>query len=223
MGSPKALLPWGSGTFVQHLCALLDTLSLTGAVISRPELAARLQVGWPIHLNADPERGMLSSLQVALEHTPANCPWLMVVLVDQPAILPETFRVMAAQASTRGWSSPVYEGRRGHPVVIGCECFASLRAARPDQTPREVLAQFPRTLVEVSDPGINLDFDTPEELQAFQTRRSSPEIVRFAGPAAQSRAVGGEQQANGQQLTQATTRAAAQHKAAQAHPEGGGA
>lgn len=168
MGSPKALLRWGSGTFLQHLCSLLEALPLSGMVITRPELADRLQVNWPVYLNPDPERGMLSSLQIGLGQIPPECPWVMVVLVDQPAISADTFRAMAAQASQQGWSSPLHQGRRGHPVVIGQECFANLRAAHPDQTPREVLAQFPRKLVEVPDPCITLDFDTPAEWQAFQ-------------------------------------------------------
>lgn len=168
MGSPKALLPWESGTFVQHLVGLLEALPLSGLVITRLELADQLQVSWPVHVNDDPERGMLSSLQVALAQVPEDCPWLMVVLVDQPAISPETFRIMASQASPRGWSSPVHEGRRGHPVVIGRECFPRLRAAHPDQTPRQVLSQFTRRLVEVADPCVSLDFDTPQEWQNFQ-------------------------------------------------------
>lgn len=168
MGAPKALLPWGSGTFVQHLCTMLDAIPLTGLVITRPELAEQLQVDWPIRLNPDPERGMLSSLQIALAYLDEDCPWLMVVLVDQPAIRAETFRAMAAQASPKGWSSPVHEGRRGHPVVIGRECFAALQSAPPEQTPRDVLRQFSRTLVKVEDPCVTLDFDTPEEWQAFQ-------------------------------------------------------
>jgi CTP:molybdopterin cytidylyltransferase MocA len=169
MGSPKALLPWGSGTFVQHLCRLLDELGFAArGVITRAELADRLQVDWPIWLNPDPDRGMLSSLQTALQNVAKDCPWLMVTLVDQPAISLETFRIMSAQASETGWSSPVYEGRRGHPVVIGHRCFAKLSAADPAQSPRDILSQFPRTLVEVSDPCIALDFDTPEEWQAFQ-------------------------------------------------------
>lgn len=170
MGSPKALLPWGTGTFVQHLCSQLDSLDFAGrGIVTRPELADRLEVDWPVWINPQPDRGMVSSLQTALQFVHEDCPWLLVCLVDQPAISRETFQLMAAQASDSGWSSPVYQGRRGHPVVIGRSCFASLRVAGSDQNPRDVLAQFPRTLVEVSDPGVALDFDTPEEWKAFQT------------------------------------------------------
>ena len=75
---------------------------------------------------------------------------------------------MAARAGETGWTSPVYRGRRGHPVVIGRECFAALRAAEAEQNPRDVLSRFPRTLVEVDDAGVAQDFDTPEEWQSFQ-------------------------------------------------------
>jgi len=169
MGSPKALLPWGEVTFVQHLCSTLDELNLTvRAVITRSELAECLGVNWPIWLNLDPDRGMLSSLQTAIARLPADCPWLMVVLVDQPAIEAHTFQIMAERAQSSGWSSPVYRGRRGHPVVIGRECFTALAAAAPNQSPRDVLASFPRQLVEVEDACVSLDFDTPGEWAAFK-------------------------------------------------------
>ena len=168
MGSPKALLPWGDVTFVQHLCALIDGLRpATKAIVTRAELAPQLAVDWPLWLNPDPERGMLSSLQTALAQLPENCRWLMVTLVDQPAISPETFRTMVSQARDDGWSSPIYNGRRGHPVIIGRDCFPALRSASPDGNPRDVLSQFPRSLVEVDDPCIALDFDTPEEWATF--------------------------------------------------------
>lgn len=168
MGSPKALLPWGEVTFVQHLCALIDGLQpCVKGVITRSELASQLNVDWPLWLNPDPDRGMLSSLQTALAHLPEDCPWLMVTLVDQPAISIGTFRTMVAQANADGWSSPVHKGRRGHPVIIGRDCFSALHSAQPDGNPRDVLSQFPRTLVEVDDPCIALDFDTPEEWATF--------------------------------------------------------
>jgi len=168
MGSPKALLPWAEGTFVQHLCSVLDGLNFRHrAVITRSELASRLGVDWPLWINSDPERGMLSSLQTAISRLESDCPWLLVALVDQPAIHPHTFQVMAQQAQSSGWSSPIHQGRSGHPVVIGRECFAQLAAAAPGQSPRQVLSAFPRRLVEVDDPCVALDFDTPEEWQAY--------------------------------------------------------
>lgn len=178
MGTPKALLPWGSTTFVRHLCSVLAQLDLPArAVVTRPDLVDRLNVEWPVWVNPEPERGMLSSLQTALHCLSDDCPWLMVCLVDQPSISLETFRTMAAQARETGWSSPLYQGRRGHPVIIGRECFTALKEAPSEQNPRDVLSHFPRTLVEVEDPGIAKDFDTPEELKAYQTswRWQSPE------------------------------------------------
>lgn len=169
MGSPKALLPWGETTFLGHLCRLLNQLDVHRAVVTRPELAPHLQVDWPIWINPEPDRGMLSSLQTALARLPKNCPWLMVALVDQPAISLRTFQSMHAQASPQGWSSPVHQGRRGHPVVIGRECFAALLSAPPEGNPRDILAGFSRTLVEVEEAAVALDFDTPEELEAFQS------------------------------------------------------
>ena len=183
MGSPKALLPWGESSFVQHLCAVLDRQELSNrAVVTRAELAPSLRVDWPLWINPDPERGMLSSLQTAIAYLEGNCPWLLVALVDQPAIDPGTFQVMISQAQDRGWSSPVHQGRPGHPVIIGRDCFASLSAAAPDRSPRDVLSAFPRHLVEVDDPCVTLDFDTPEELQTFRQGRSNSSASSHPAP-----------------------------------------
>ncbi len=110
---------------------------------------------------------MLSSLQVALQYLQPDLEWMMVCLVDQPSISASTFERMMARAKADSWSSPVYQGQRGHPVVIGKACFDVLRQADPQASPRQVLAPFPRQLVEVEDPGVCLDFDTPEQWQAF--------------------------------------------------------
>ncbi|MFN8610530.1 MAG: nucleotidyltransferase family protein [Vulcanimicrobiota bacterium] len=171
MGAPKALLPWGEKTFVGHLCGQLDRLDISHrAVVTRAELAGQMGVDWPLWINPEPDRGMLSSLQTALSRLPADCPWLMVTLVDQPAILLKTFQTMLASASPNGWSSPVHQGRRGHPVVIGRQCFSALRSAAPEGNPRDVLGQFPRRLVEVDDAAVALDFDTPEEWASFRAQ-----------------------------------------------------
>ena len=169
MGQPKALLRWGKLTFVQHLCQTLDELNLDcRGVVTRAEMVPRLQVSWPLWVHPRPEEGMLSSLQLALGQISPQSQWLLVSLVDQPAIRPSTFITMAAQARTQGWAYPTYQGRRGHPVVIGRSCFASLLAAAPGLKPREALSGHPHHPVEIDDPGLCLDFDTQEEWKAYQ-------------------------------------------------------
>lgn len=185
MGYPKALLPWGDYNFIQHLCRQLDPLPASSkAVITRTSLQNYLAVSWPLWINHDPDKGMLSSLQTALKHLQPDCPWLMVCLVDQPAISSQTFQAMFSQASSTGWSSPVFRGHRGHPVIIGQQCFQALKSASAEDNPRHVLSQFPRKLIEVDDPFITQDFDTPEEWEDFQAK------LNLATNAAQ--AIGGD-------------------------------
>ncbi len=60
-----------------------------------------------------------------------------------------------------------YQGRRGHPVLFARELFVELAAAPEDQGARAVVAADPARVayVDVDDPGILMDLDTPEDLE----------------------------------------------------------
>lgn len=173
MGQPKALLPWGERTFLESVMTAGESISVARrGVVTRPELAepvgALLAPGWELWINPEPERGMLSSLQTALLQL-QDQDWLMVALVDQPGLSAASFARMAAEASAHERVCPSYEGRQGHPVVLGRDCFARLLAGGPEATPRDILRDFPRRWVVLDDPHTVTDFDTPEELASYQS------------------------------------------------------
>lgn len=171
MGRPKALLPWNGGTFLSEACRKAaqagPELKL---VVTRAELESAVRdIARPGHrvlVNPQPEHGMLSSLQVAVRALPPSVLHLMVALVDQPCIADATFQLMATRGDAHHWVTPRHGGRGGHPVLIGRELFARILAASPDQSPRDVLPAASRLFVDVDDPAILTDFDTPEELAA---------------------------------------------------------
>jgi molybdenum cofactor cytidylyltransferase len=59
-----------------------------------------------------------------------------------------------------------YRRRRGHPVIFDRSVFADLIAAPEDQGARVVVNADPRRVlyVDVEDPGVVLDLDTPADL-----------------------------------------------------------
>lgn len=168
MGRPKAFLSWGEGNFLRHTAARLETVGLAAlGVVTRADLEGRVREElpeWSVWVNEAPEEGMLSSLQVALRGLGEQVEWLLVSLVDQPRIRPETFVRVAAEARRDDWCSASYERRAGHPVAIGRDCFGALLAAPGAGSPREVLAQFPRRFIDCDDPGVVHDVDRPEDL-----------------------------------------------------------
>jgi len=187
MGQPKALLRTGDRTFVRHLLDTLhdagldDILVVTG--LHDREIREELALpGTPlvrvVH-NPHHARGQLSSLQAALaaiDHPGVEA--MMVALVDQPMVRSMTVRALVE--AWRATRAPVVRprlGRRhGHPVVFDRAVFGALRAASLDTGARDVVRARGDAVVdvEVTDEGVCLDVDTPEDY-ARLIARSGPD------------------------------------------------
>lgn len=187
MGRPKALLELDQRSFLERLlCAmaeagLADVVVVTGEhdLLIRAHLSAGVRPpGCTVRVvtNPTPERGQLSSLLVALEVVetlPDRVDAVVVTPVDHPRVGAGTIRALLDAASTSGApvTRPVRAGRHGHPVVFGREAFEMLRAAPLEQGARAVVRGLgPRVCeVEIGDPGIDDDIDTPEDYRRLQS------------------------------------------------------
>jgi molybdenum cofactor cytidylyltransferase len=143
-------------------------------VIGRPEddaLRAEVAaIGAPVRFagNADADAGQLSSLLAGLRE--ADAPGVRAVVVapvDAPLISADTVATLVAVfASTRApVVRAVHGGRHGHPVRFSRAVVAELRRADPAIGARAVLRAHERAIVnvEVDDPGVVGDVDTPED------------------------------------------------------------
>jgi CTP:molybdopterin cytidylyltransferase MocA len=184
MGRSKALLPFGDGgdTFVRRLAVVLCEGGVEEAlVVGRPEdelLRAEveaLDVRARYVENPKADEGQLSSVLAGL--AAADRPGVRAILVtpvDAPLIVPAT--VAALLAAFRSSVAPVVRavhlGRHGHPVIFSREVFEDLRHADPELGARAVLrAHAARVVdVEVADPGVLGDVDTPGEYDALRRR-----------------------------------------------------
>jgi molybdenum cofactor cytidylyltransferase len=65
---------------------------------------------------------------------------------------------------------PVYQGRRGHPVLFGSEILQEILALTASQGANIVVRKDPSRIVQVpvNAPGILVDVDTPEDFQKLQ-------------------------------------------------------
>jgi molybdenum cofactor cytidylyltransferase len=177
MGRPKALLEADGRTFVRRI---LDTLREGGTddvvVVVRPD-AVRLErevsagLGRTVE-NPDPDRGQLSSLLVGLDAV--DCPEVdavLVTLVDVPLVAAPTIAALLARA--RLSPAPIlratYRGVHGHPVVFTRAVFAALRATDPAAGARPVMRAYAIDDVEVDDPGVVRDVDTPGDYRQLFT------------------------------------------------------
>jgi molybdenum cofactor cytidylyltransferase len=162
-----ARLPGGEPVAVASARALLAVLPRVVAVVAQEgELAQALRTcGCEVTVCADAARGMASSLVHAVRHSlPAADAWV-VALGDMPFVRPATIRALTdALGAGAGIAAPSSQGRRGNPVAFAKAHLADLLALEGDQGARRILAAQPVVQVEVADPGIFSDIDTPADL-----------------------------------------------------------
>jgi molybdenum cofactor cytidylyltransferase len=180
MGRSKALLPCGPDgeTFVRRLArAFCDAGLQEALVVGRPDdPALRAEVdAMPVPAryveNANADAGQLSSLLAGLRA--ADHPGVRAVLVapvDCPLISADTVAgLLAVFGSTR---APIvracHRGRHGHPVIFARAVFDELRRADPAMGAKAVLRAHEDAIVnvEVDDPWVVRDVDTPEDYRA---------------------------------------------------------
>ncbi|MHB2021504.1 MAG: selenium cofactor biosynthesis protein YqeC [Candidatus Xenobia bacterium] len=111
------------------------------------------------------EEGMATSLSAGIAATPRDASRCLVALGDMPALQPETIhRLLAEDAPI---VAPSYQGRRGHPVAFGATLRNELTTLQGDVGAREVLLRHGVVEIDVDDPGVLLDVDTPADLDAL--------------------------------------------------------
>jgi len=169
MGQCKALLTWRKQTFLGFICRQLARAGLARPVVVIPasddticRLHSTLEVDWA--RNAHPEQGMLSSVRAGLKHVPRGRE-VMLCLVDHPAVRVRTYRALAGMAGAERIVIPVWQGRRGHPVVFGRRFREELEEGDCPGGARSVVEknlEAVRTIA-VCDRGIVCDIDTAEE------------------------------------------------------------
>jgi molybdenum cofactor cytidylyltransferase len=183
MGSPKALLPDGSGrlfiTRILHTfvaAGIADVTIVTGALHARivDAIAADVPRRALVRFarNPDPSRGQLSSMLTGLDAADApGVDAVLVTLADVPFVRPATVRlVLDTFQNTRATIvRPVRGEQHGHPVLFARTLFGELRSADPAIGAKSVVRAHAAEIVnvDVDDPGALLDVDTRDEYQRF--------------------------------------------------------
>jgi molybdenum cofactor cytidylyltransferase len=133
-----------------------------------PALAQRLrEAGATVILCANADEGMGVSLASAVRASGDATGWI-IALADMPYIRPQTIaKIATSLAAGAAIVAPAYRGERGHPVGWSARFRAQLEALRGDAGARSVLGQNADavTLIDVDDPGVCRDIDTPDDLR----------------------------------------------------------
>jgi molybdenum cofactor cytidylyltransferase len=174
MGYPKPLLKLGSRTFIEILAAaMLQSVARLIVVVGAhaDAVCAAIPADPRILVVENPDfiKGQLSSIKAALPRVSPAAAGALIHLADHPMVRAETFAAVVDGCLRAGKPIAIarYRGRRGHPVLFERELFVELAAVSEDQGARAVVAAEPSRVayVDVDDPGVLTDLDTPEDLE----------------------------------------------------------
>ena len=181
MGADKALLMYRGQTFLENIISALSQAGVRQVVVVLGYHADLIQqsidlAAVQVVVNQDYRLGQTSSLQAGLRVLAGSEPDAIVVcLVDHPAISSDTAKqlIQSFKSSGKPVVIPQHQGKHGHPVLVGRELFARLRALGPSHGADTVIHRYrDRTeFVEVTDPSILLDVDDPESYLRLTKQR----------------------------------------------------
>jgi CTP:molybdopterin cytidylyltransferase MocA len=168
MGMPKALVTDDRGSWLVRGVELLQTggcervTVVLGAEVARAgALLVDLEVA--VAVADDWGEGMGASLRTGLRSLAESTDdGVVVSLVDLPDLVPEVVsRVVAAGPGPAALARATYDGRPGHPVLLGRDHWPGvIETAVGDQGARAYLAARQVTLVECGDLASGLDVDS---------------------------------------------------------------
>jgi molybdenum cofactor cytidylyltransferase len=174
MGSPKALLPYHGRPFLEHLLVLSK----------HPKIGSRRVVLGPhaepiarsvdldpdeIVINDEWRNGQLSSIRAAIRSLPEGTAGLLMFLIDHPLIsgslvsgLIQHFYETRAPIVV-----PVYEGKRGHPVIFSAGLYGELERAPLDVGARSVVWAHDKQVSEfaTTEEGCILNLNDPRAFE----------------------------------------------------------
>ncbi len=175
MGRPKALLPYREGTFLEHLMQVTRhprigvTRVVLGAGAEQIRTIAKLDPSLVV-LNPDWEQGQLSSICAGVRSLEdIETDGIILCPVDHPLVSAALVGNLVEQfyANKKSIVLPVYNGRRGHPVIFSRALYGELLAAPSEKGARAVVWAHASDVLEVptGEEGVVLNLNDPDMLR----------------------------------------------------------
>lgn len=175
MGGPKALLPYRGRTFLEHLLEVIrhPRIGVVRVVLGAHAAQIRKEVALDpeiLVINRDWEKGQLSSIQIAIGSLPYEATeGLLIFPVDHPLISTALVNSLIDGFDRTGKRIilPIYQGRRGHPVLFASSLYDELLKAPADVGARAVVRAHADDILEVAteEEGVVLNLNDPETLK----------------------------------------------------------
>ena len=172
MGSPKMLLPFMGITIIENVianvsCSKVDNIMVVlGA--DRDSIVKLIRTKAVNYCyNENYKDGMLSSVVCGFRNIPIDHSAVLVFQGDQPLITPKAINsvIEVYLSSGKGIVIPVYESKRGHPILIDRKYRNEIQKLNPAEGLRSLALKYSDDVLEVNTDvaGILRDFDTYDE------------------------------------------------------------
>ena len=176
MAQIKQLMPLGESTILGRIIdnLLNSAISETVVVLGyRAEEIRKTIAGKPIKItiNPDYQHGMSTSIIAGLKQMDKRARAVLIALGDQPFVDSQTINslIEAFIANNKGITIPVYQGRRGNPVIFSIRYKNELLDLKGDVGGREVINRHHDDVLEVKAncEGVLLDIDNMENYNSM--------------------------------------------------------
>jgi len=176
MGYPKALLPLGGEIFLTRILRILREAGFARPrlVLGRDAALIEARIGdYPadIHVNPDPDRGQLSSIQLGISGLPEKFEAVMLWPVDQPAVSVEVTRRLTELfiAEDCRIAVPLCGGKRGHPAIFHRTLFCEFMDAPMEKGAKGIISRHESEtcFLPTDESAAFTDIDTPSDYQTL--------------------------------------------------------
>lgn len=185
MGRPKLLLPWGTGTLIEHVIGIWKASQVQRIVlVAHPhddqmaQLAANAGAEVVQPVVAPPD--MKASVRAALDYLSPSEPeltdaWLLAP-ADMPGLTAAAInRLVDAYAGSwpqdgrgyRVWVASC-QGRPGHPVLFPWSLAPEVSMLGVDEGLDVLVRRHPVERVEVGEDAVSADLDTPQDYERWR-------------------------------------------------------
>jgi 4-nitrophenyl phosphatase len=184
-GQPKQLLDWNGEPLLTHVTGVALSAGLGPVIVvlgchaeairaALGRFAERVQIA----VNWRWQEGMSTSVQVGLAALPPETEAALFLQCDQPLISADLLRALATRFKETGAAivHPTHAGQRSTPVLFARRLFPELAAVTGDEGGRSLIARHANLVatVEVADPGVLADVDTPADYERLAARVPDP-------------------------------------------------
>jgi molybdenum cofactor cytidylyltransferase len=174
MGKPKQLLEIGGKTLVSIvieniLASIIDEI----IIVTQPDLPLIGDNEYPEIkriINKDWQRGQSSSMKTGLGAVDERTDAVIFFMADQPMVDTGIINrlILTFQETEKPIISPLYNGKKGAPVIFKKRIFDELNLIQGDRGGRDLLEAYPVEYVNIDMPLAAMDVDTPEEYEKLR-------------------------------------------------------